>query len=132
MIGVDTNVLARLLVTDNEQQHGIAVRFFAARTADDPAFISVVVQAELVWLLIQTLRFPAVKVVEVLRAILLSADFVVEQREILEDAIASSTPTRFDLADFLITGLGRRAGCQRVVTFDKPAARNIPGMELLK
>ncbi len=132
MIGVDTNVLARLFVTDNERQHKVAVRFFSARSTDDPVFVSLVVQAELVWLLGRTMRFPHERIVAVLGGMLSSPDFVVEQRELLEGALQSMTAQRVDLADFLIAGISNKAGCSTTVTFDRPAAANVPGMELLK
>lgn len=132
MIAVDTNVLARLFVTDNQQQHAAAVRFFSARSSRDPAFVSLVVQAELVWLLAQTMRFPYERVRDVLAAMLSSADFVIEQRELLENALPLLSANKLDLADFLIAGMAKKAGCPMTMTFDKPAARNVPGMELLK
>jgi predicted nucleic-acid-binding protein len=132
LIGVDTNVLARLFVTDNAQQHAAARRFFAERSADDPAFVSALVQAELVWLLERTMRFPIERIVDVLQGILSSADFVVEHSDLLEEALHSWTGNTLDLADYLIAGIARRAGCEVTATFDKAAARRVPGMELLK
>jgi len=132
VIAVDTNVLARLFVTDNPRQHATAVEFFAARSGDDPAFVSLVVQAELVWLLTQMLKFPYERVREVLAAMLSSADFVVEQSDLLEQTLELMAARKADLADFLIAGMARRVGCRTTVTFDKAAARHVPGMELLK
>ena len=131
MIAVDTNVLARLFVTDNERQHAAAVRFFSARSASDPAFVSLVVQAELVWLLAQTMKFPYERVRHVLAAMLSSADFILEGRELLEGALPLLS-ARPDLADFLIAGVGTKVGCEMTVTFDRLAGKHIPGMELLK
>lgn len=132
MIAVDTNVLARLFVTDNAQQHAAAVRFFSARSTSDPAFVSLVVQAELVWLLVQTLKFPHERVRSVLEGMLSSADFVVEQADVLESALDMMVAKQVDLADFLIAGMSRNMGCASTVTFDRKAARHVPGMELLK
>lgn len=132
MIAVDTNVLARLFVTDNEQQHAAAVRFFSARSTADRAFVSLVVQAELVWLLAQTLKFPFQRVRDALAAMLSSSDFEIEQREFLEAAVDAMSAKQLDLADFLIAGMANKVGCSATVTFDKAAARHSPGMELLK
>ena len=57
MIGVDTNVLARLFLEDDPKQTASARRFFAARSPTDPAFISAVVIAEFIWLLTSRYRY---------------------------------------------------------------------------
>ena len=132
MIAVDTNVLARLFVTDNEKQHAAAVRFFSARSSADRAFVSLAVQAELVWLLAQTLNFPLERVRAALAAMLSSADFEIEHRELLEAAVEAMSAKQLDLADFLIAGMAKKVGCSATVTFDKDAAKYISGMELLK
>ena len=49
MIGVDTNVLVRFLVHDDEEQFDRADRFFTERTVADPAFIALVV---VFWLMV--------------------------------------------------------------------------------
>ena len=51
MIAVDTNVLLRFVVRDDVVQFKRASRFFDQRTAEDPAFISLIVLAEFVWAL---------------------------------------------------------------------------------
>ena len=132
MIGVDTNVLAPLFVTDNPPQHAAARRFFAQRSPNDPAFVSAVVQAEFVWLLERTLHFPANRIVAALQGILSTADFAVEHRDLLEAALQSWAKGPLDLADFLIAGVAQQAGCEVTVTFDKPAAKRVPGMSLLE
>ena len=51
MIGVDSNVLLRLLIEEDSEQCKRSRAFFSERTARDPAFISCTVLAELIWLL---------------------------------------------------------------------------------
>ncbi len=52
MFGIDTNVLMRLLVRDNDAQVRAAERFIATHcSADDPGFVSHVVVAEAAWVL---------------------------------------------------------------------------------
>jgi len=43
MIGLDTNILVRFLVHDDEEQYGHVDRFFTERTVGDPAFVALVV-----------------------------------------------------------------------------------------
>jgi predicted nucleic-acid-binding protein len=132
VIGVDTNVLARLFVTDDERQHLVARSFFAERSSDDPAFVSNVVVAELVWLLDRTFDYPRARILEVLDGILGSPDFVLERREVVEDAVDKATTTKASIADALIAALATSAGCTATMTFDRDASRHVPGMELLR
>ena len=51
MIGLDTNVLARYIVRDDEEQAAAATRLIEARcTPQSTGFVSIVVLVELVWI----------------------------------------------------------------------------------
>ncbi|NJR13735.1 MAG: type II toxin-antitoxin system VapC family toxin [Phyllobacteriaceae bacterium] len=49
MIGIDTNVLLRLLVIDDPVQNALARTFFESRTIEDPAYVSAITLAEPSW-----------------------------------------------------------------------------------
>jgi predicted nucleic-acid-binding protein len=133
MIGVDTNVLARLFVDDDERQSRSARSFFQLRTADDPAFVSLVVVAELIWLLDRTYHYPKAAIVRALAGLLGSPDFVVERRSLVESAVAiAGSSKRAGIADAMISLLAAGVGCGATMTFDHDAAKAVPGMELLK
>jgi predicted nucleic-acid-binding protein len=132
VIGVDTNVLVRLFVTDDVRQSDAATRFFAERSPDDPAFVSSVVVAELIWLLDDTYGYSQTAIVDVLHQLLASADFVIERSALLSGALDAARRQVIDIADFLIAQIAAEMGCGITVTFDREAARRIPGMELLK
>ncbi len=129
MIGVDTNVLLRLLTADDARQHQVAVAFFKERSPSSPAFVSAVTLAEMVWVLRRSYRFSNEEIGSSLSKILDSDDFFVEARESVE-FIRRDGANSTRLGDYLIAHLCRKAGCERTVTFDQQAAR-IPGMELL-
>lgn len=131
MIGVDTNVLARLFVDDDQEQMKHAQTFFQKRTPDDPAFIGSVVIAEFVWLLLFRYRYPVDAVHRALDVIFASANVVVEDEEDVRLAILAARQSGADIADSLIAAVAGKHGCRSVVTFDRKAAKSIPGMELL-
>lgn len=132
MIGVDTNVVLRLFVVDDEKQHRLAVSFFSARSADDPAYVNLLVVAELVWLLQRRYGFAADRIFEVLHVLLESVNIVVERSELVEAAIGTkSVSNKVSVADLLISQINRNVGCVATKTFDVPASKHIPGMELL-
>ena len=51
MIGLDTNLVVRFLVQDDEAQAALASEVFASLSADHPGFIGSVVLAETSWVL---------------------------------------------------------------------------------
>lgn len=130
MIGIDTNVLVRFLVDDQPVQNRAARQFLSERTADSPAYVSAVVLAETVWVLNTRLKYPMPVIIEVLQNLLAAESLIIEYTEEL-DALFSQAGTCGDLPDYLIAWAAQRAGCMHTVTFDKAAARRIPGMELL-
>ncbi len=131
MIGVDTNVLVRLLVQDDPAQNALARDFFARRDAGDPAYIGSVVLAEAIWLLRSRMGFARDAVEDVVRGLLDSDDFVIEAAPRLRELLAQPASDRAQVADHLIAWAAETAGCTRIVTFDRQAARLVPAMELL-
>ena len=128
MIAIDTNVLVRFLVADDPRQHELATRFFGQRLSiEEPGFIALVVIAETVWVLRSIFALPRDEVSGLLLEVLDSAQVVVEQPEIVRQALMQTTT---DMTDWLIHLLGARVGCTGTVTFDRKFARQ-PGVELL-
>lgn len=131
MIGVDTNVLLRLLVNDSDVQSAAAQRFFKERTARDPAFVGSVVLAELVWLLRRRFGYSDAQVLRALRAMTSTDEFRFEHDGPLRSLVEKVDCKASDVADALIAWACEGAKCEKVVTFDKRSARTIPRMELL-
>lgn len=129
MKAVDTNVLLRYVLRDDEGQFARAAAFFGTRTAQDPAFVSLVVLAEFAWVLRQRYRYSRIDILSLVGTLLETAEMVFEDETALAAAVADAESG--DLADHLISYSARRAGCDSTVTFDAEAARRIPSMELL-
>jgi predicted nucleic-acid-binding protein len=131
MIGIDTNVLVRFFVRDDQRQNELAERFMRRRTADDPVFVSAVVMAEFVWVLEQVYDYSPAQIRALLTLLLTSVNVAIEREDLLRTAIAHAGEANADVADCIIAALATDAGCQRVMTFDRTAAKRIPEMELL-
>lgn len=127
MIAVDTNVLVRLLIADDARQHDIAKAFFAKRSARSPGFISLIVIAETCWVLQHVYKFAREAMRAALLGVIESEQVIVERPSAARAALAHDSA---DVADWLIHLVGRDAGCQSTVTFDKHFARHA-GVELL-
>lgn len=132
MIGIDTNVLVRFLVDDDVKQNAIARAFMAERTADDPVYLGAVALAETVWVLHRRLNYSMPVIFDMLRALLAADGFIIENMEELDALINGEEKPEGDLADHLIAWSCARAGCERVVTFDRKAVLSVPQMELLQ
>ena len=132
MIGVDTNVLLRFLVDDDPDQNRLAKDFLSACTQDVPAYVSAVTLAETVWILNRRMKFPLQGIAEMVRALLESDEIILEHAEELGLLLHQQPVPPADFADYLIAWSNSRAGCSRTLTFDKRAAKSVPGMELLQ
>jgi predicted nucleic-acid-binding protein len=132
MIGVDTNVLVRLFIVEDTPQTARAVAFFAERSPDDPAYISLVVVAEFAWVLKRRYKYSYDRIGAALQGLLDSDDFVVERREVVEWSLSQFDRAKVDFSDLMISRTNLLADCTSTVTFDHDASRFVAGMTLLK
>jgi predicted nucleic-acid-binding protein len=94
-------------------------------------FLSLIVIAELVWVLEGSYRFKKNEIEHVLETLLRSKELVIERAEIVWQALRKFSASRADFADCLIERCGQAADCQSTVTFDQNAA-SPAGMKLLR
>lgn len=130
MIGIDTNVLVRFFVEDDELQTRRAQQFVAGLSASEPGFVSKVVLAELVWVMERHLDASDEEIVAALRHLLTTDAFLVESEQEAFVALTELSEGRATFADALIVASAQARGCSHVVTFDKKASR-LPGFRLL-
>lgn len=124
MIGVDTSVLLRAIVADDEPQHKQAANFFATRcTRDNPGFINLMVICELAWTLVKTYRYDRTQIADVIEALAATAELVVERRDHVLAALATYRTTNTGFADILIGTINRTHGCDTTVTFVRKTAK---------
>jgi predicted nucleic-acid-binding protein len=130
MIGLDTNVLVRYLTHDDRAQTAAAIRVLNSLSFDSPGFLSLIVIAELVWVLSISYRCQKKEIEQVLENLLRSKELVIERAEIVSQASRAFSAGRADFADYLIERCGQEAECQYTITFDQKAA-TVAGMRLL-
>ncbi len=131
MIGLDTNIVVRYLTHDDAAQTAAAVRVIESLSQDSPGFLSLLVIAELVWVLEASYRFKKHEIEQVLDTLLRSKELVIERAEIVAQALRKFSASRADFADCLIERCGHAAECSHTVTFDQNAA-SAAGMKLLR
>ena len=130
MIGLDTNVLVRYFVQDDEVQAALATELVASLSAETPGYVSVVSLTELSWVLARSYGLGRERVASAIQALLDSREIVVDRADAVRRALNTYRTTTADLADCLIERGGAEAGCTATVTFDVRASRDA-GMRLL-
>lgn len=131
MIGLDTNIVVRYLTHDDPVQTPAAVRLVESLSEASPGFLSLIVVAELVWVLESAYRFKKSEVEQVLATLLRSKELVIERAEVVAQALRRFSASRADFVDCLIARCGNAAECDYTVTFDRNAA-GAAGMKLLR
>ena len=132
MIGLDTNVVVRFLVQDDQVQSAIANRFMSRLGREKPGFISSVVLAEITWVLSRAYKSSREDIARAIEGLLHSAELIVENADAAYRALAiyQASPSA-EFADALIAETASLAGAAETVTFDKNAASSL-GMRLLR
>jgi len=120
MIGLDTNVLVRYLVQDDVKQCARVDRLFKDGAGGDRSFhIPTIVLCELVWVLEAGYGLDRAPISDALDRILMTAQFTVERKDLVRQALATYAEGQGDFADAIIGLTNRNAGCPTTVTFDR-------------
>ncbi len=131
MIGIDTNILVRYIAQDDAAQSARAIRFIENECSmSSPGFIGLIVLIEVVWVSESCYGATRAEIAEILRKLLSIKQLVVQDAEVCWQALRLFESGKADFADCLIERSANAAGCERVTTFDKQAAK--AGMALLK
>ena len=131
MTGIDSNVLVRYLAQDDPLQSARATRLIEQELNERaPGYIGLVALVEVCWVLKRLYRATPAELHDTVRDLLDARQLVVEQRAVVNAALARWGGDGGDFADALVFECARAGGCERVVTFDKAAAK--VGMTLLR
>lgn len=131
MVGLDTNVLARYIAQDDAKQALKATHLIESLTVENPGFISLVAVVELVWVLQGCYQASRSESAAVLERLLRIRTLVVENAEMVVQALREYQGTSADFADCLINRSGIHAGCSYTATFDRKASK-AGGMQLIQ
>jgi predicted nucleic-acid-binding protein len=127
MIGVDTNVLVRFLVRDDELQFQRALKLVRREvSAGRQVFVSLLVLLETEWVLRSRYSLKKQEIVDIVSALLEAADVQFEDEPAIEEALFVWKDNAVGFADCLISARNRRLGCASTATFDAKASR-MPG-----
>lgn len=129
MIGLDTNVLVRYIVQDDEEQSPRASRLIDGLDENDQGFVSVVALVELHWVLRRAYKVSREDAAGIIRKLLGAKELSLQEPDAVRRALTRLTDD-VDFSDALISELDAAAGCAYTATFDTRATR-LPRMRLV-
>ena len=125
MIAVDTNVIVRFLVRDDEAQaQAVFKRFRQAEKKGETFFVPLIVVLETIWVLESAYKKPRGQIVDVIEEMLRMKIFKFERDNVVAQVLSDAKGSTFDLADLLVAHSSRSSGCSSCITFDKSAAKH--------
>lgn len=131
MSAVDTNVLVRFHVRDDEEQYQRVKKIFEAASSTNPIFINFIVLIEWVWVLQNYYKVDNQRIAALISNMLESSDIEFENSAIIANALNQFEKSKADFADCLICEVNRDFERNPTYTFDKKASK-LKGMKLLK
>ncbi|MHB8140885.1 MAG: PIN domain-containing protein [Vulcanimicrobiaceae bacterium] len=116
MLGLDTNVIVRILTGDDARRQQAALAFLRANCSNErPGWVNRIVAVEIAWILERLLH---------------TAELRFENHDALRAALAAYRQGA-DLADALLGEINREKTCTTTITFDRRAAGRLPTFTLL-
>ena len=120
MKGVDTNILIRFLIGDDEKQAKQVYDIFKkAEAGHKELFVSLLVVLEFIWVLESAYEVSRDEILDSLRDLLLMPILKFEHQSALQQFILAAQGNNYDLSDLLIAFSAKINGCETVITFDK-------------
>lgn len=122
MVAFDTNIIVRVLVGDDPVQTKKAERAFVEHADGDGAFVSLVVLAEVGWVLAAAYNWDRATIHARMTRLVRTRGIEIEALELVERALEEYAVGRADFADYLVLGKARTVGGP-LLTFDRKLGR---------
>jgi predicted nucleic-acid-binding protein len=120
LIALDTNVLVRLLIRDDEDQAMRARTLVETCRGDgDVCLVTNPVLCELEWVLESVYRVPRADILAAVRMLQTTPPFVLEDPELVDRSLDLYSKGKGDLSDYLLGEIGRARGARTTYTFDR-------------
>ncbi len=127
MLGIDTNVLVRFLVQDEEAQFEKARKLIKREVAaGSTVLVNQLVLLETEWVLRSRYSLAKNLIIHAISGLLDASDVRFEDEPAVEEALFIWKDSAADFADCLIGAKNRRLGCRATATFDMKASK-LPG-----
>ena len=125
MKGIDTNILIRFLIGDDELQSKRVYNIFKkAESEKKEFFVPLLVILELIWVLESVYEIARTEILDSISELILMPILKFEHQSALQQFTHSAQDNRYDLSDILIANSAKAQGCETVITFDKKASQS--------
>jgi len=125
MKGIDTNILVRFLVGDDELQAQKVYNIFKkAESSKNELFVPLLVILELVWVLESVYEIERKEILDSISELLLMPILKFEHQSALQQFTQSAQDNNYDLSDLIIAYSAKEQGCKSVITFDRKASKH--------
>lgn len=132
MIALDTNIIVRFLVADDEQQFKqVLALLHRLENNKERAFVSCLVLMEMSWVLAHFYQISREKIIDNILILCNMPSLQVEHHQPVITILEQAKQNTFDLADLLIAIHYAKANNIPIMTFDKKASK-YQAFELLK
>jgi predicted nucleic-acid-binding protein len=122
---LDTNIIVRFLVRDDEHQAERVYNLFkAAESAKENFYVPLLVMLETIWVLEAVYKISRTEIIDAIHDILYLPLLKFEAQAALKRLLDNSKENTADLSDILIACSARLPGCEAVLTFDKKAVES--------
>lgn len=124
MKAIDTNILVRFLVGDDELQAKKVYNIFKKVESDKgELFVPLLVVLELIWVLESVYEIPREEIIDSIKELLLLSILSFENLSTIQQFAQNALTTKYDLSDLLIAHAAIEQGCESIITFDKKASK---------
>ena len=123
MIGIDTNVLLRLLIRDDEAQFQRIVAEITAGAWADGVMVNPVVLVEAVWVLTMKMGRPKSEAIAFIESLLATDGLTVQHESAVVRALSNWHAAKCGFADCLVVELNVEAGARTTLSFDEDALK---------
>ena len=123
--GLDTNVVVRFFVRDDEKQAQLVYALFKKiEKSREKAYLPLLVILETIWVLESAYRYERNEILNALKDLREMTFMEYESDETVVKFIEEAEISAYDLSDLLIAHAAKSNGCHKVFTFDKKASRH--------
>lgn len=124
MIGLDTNILIRYLVQDDEKQGVLATNLIENKlSAQQQGYICSIVLLEIFWSLKNGYKMDKSTIHDIFERLLTCEELAFEHRDLAWKALQLAKKLNVGFVEAFIGMIHQFQGCEKTVTFDKTACR---------
>ena len=124
MKALDTNIIVRFLVSDDERQTTSVYRLFKKAENEKLVFyVPLLVILETIWVLESVYQISRENILDAVSDILYLPILKFEAQPTLKRFLIDAQATNAELSDLLISSSAKLAGCETVLSFDKKAIK---------